>query len=151
MESSIFSRVLQHVERSIHFEQVFCSIVTEMKYMAPFQNQAGLQRVHKENYETSYHRNTAAGNLKRLTAGAGASATQLILMTVECFLEAQEHDQNAEQALGSMTASNPQEQSWLDAAQEWHLKRKEELQIAAQILRESIPADLWNQGAALTE
>jgi hypothetical protein len=146
-----FSRVLQHVEMSIHAEQVFCSIVTEMKYMPGFQNDPGLKTVHEQNYETSYHRNTAAGNLRRLVAHGGPSKEQLILMTVECFLEAHDHDKRAETALQTLSASSPTDETWLQAAAKWHKRRKVELNRAAKLLRASIPANLWEKGATMVE
>lgn len=109
--SDNFQVILNHLEQSIHAEQFICSIVTEMKYMPPFKNQIALKKIHKENYQTSYHRNTADGNLKRLISGAGQSEHQLVLMTVECFLEADEHDQNIEDALQLMSANTTTEQS----------------------------------------
>lgn len=146
-----FSRVLQHVDMSIQAEQVFCSIVTEMKFMPNFQDQAALATVHKENYETSYHRNTAAGNLRRLISQGGPSQEQLILMTVECFIEARGHDKTAESALQSIVTSSPQDESWVHAAAKWHKRRKMELKRAARLLKATIPANLWEKGVSMAE
>jgi hypothetical protein len=146
-----FSQVLQHVKMSIHAEQVFCSIVTEMKFMPSFQEDPELATVHKENYETSYHRNTAAGNLRRLLADGGPSTEQLILMTVECFLEARQHDRTAEAALQNIQPKAPEDQSWLNAAAKWHGRRKAELHRATKLLRASIPDSMWEKGKAMME
>ena len=89
--------ILKHVKASIHAEQVFCSITTEMKMFPQFARQPLLRELHRENYETSYHRNTAAGNLIRLQVidPSNDSFIRLVLMTVECFIEAKEHDRKA--------------------------------------------------------
>lgn len=141
--------VLRQVKSSIKAEQVFCSIVTQMKFMKQFKDQSALKTVHKENYETSYHRNTAAGNLRRIRAGE--SDELLILMTVECLMETEEHDKSAENALRNIEASDEQGQQWLASAISWHELRTRHLQKAKHLLREKIGTVLWNKGAALAE
>lgn len=145
------AKVMRHVELSIQAEQVFCSIVTEMKFMPQFANDPNLATVHRENYETSYHRNTAAGNLQRLLALSGQPNEMLILMTVECFIETHEHDKIAEQALLNIKATRPDDEKWLAAAQKWHRRRKRQLGLAASTLRAAIGRELWEKGAALAE
>ncbi len=143
------STVLSHIEASIHAEQIFCSIVTEMTYLPAFQDQPPLRKLHSENYETSYHRNTAAGNLQRLLTGSGSSEERLILMTVECLLEAREHDQKAEDYLSQIKPSSSADARWLEAAGKWQKRRKQHLKHAARTLRPAIGEKLWNKGAAL--
>ncbi|WAH38747.1 hypothetical protein [Alicyclobacillus dauci] len=142
-----YSDVLNQIELSIKAEQVFCSIVTQMKYLPQFTDQAALRTVHRENYQTSYHRNTAAGNLERLVAGD--SDELLILMTVECFIETRQHDKVAETALGNIAVTAPEDKKWIVAATEWHRRRKQHLKYAARTLRAMIGSELWNKGASL--
>jgi hypothetical protein len=144
-----YADVLKHVELSIKAEQVFCSIVTQMKYLPQFTGQAALNTVHRENYQTSYHRNTAAGNLERLVAGE--SDELLILMTVECFIETRHHDKIAETSLGNIVVTSSEDQKWISAATEWHRRRKQHLKSAARILSTMIGPELWNKGALLVE
>ncbi|SFU71568.1 hypothetical protein [Alicyclobacillus macrosporangiidus] len=54
--SSIYAPVLHYVERSIHAEQIFCSIVTEMKFMPAFKDDPHLTEVHRQNYEKFYRK-----------------------------------------------------------------------------------------------
>lgn len=149
--SSIYAPVLHYVERSIHAEQIFCSIVTEMKFMPAFKDDPHLAEVHRQNYETSYHRNTAAGNLRRLLAGAGPSDEMLVLMTIECFVEAREHDKRAEQALTSIRAGSAADERWIQAAEKWHFRRRHALRRAKRLLKQAVPPETWAKGVALAE
>lgn len=144
-----FAEVLRQVKASIRAEQVFCSIVTEMKYLPQFKSQSALETVHKENYETSYHRNTAAGNLRRIVSGEQEQL--LILMTIECFIEAAHHDKNAENALNAIIGTNPDGQQWIETAAKWHEQRVMHLKRAKKLLRSIVGPELWSQGAALAE
>ncbi|MCL6636467.1 MAG: hypothetical protein K6T26_00850 [Alicyclobacillus sp.] len=148
---NVYAAVLHHVGLSLQAEQVFCSIVTEMKFMPAFRDDPHLQTVHKENYETSYHRNTAAGNLRRLLTGAFAEEDMLVLMTIECFVEAKAHDLAAEQALRAIPATTESQQHWLRAAERWHMRRRRELSRAKRILRSHVSAETWQKGVALAE
>jgi hypothetical protein len=143
------STVLSHIEASIQAEQIFCSIVTEMTYLPAFKDQPPLRQLHRENYETSYHRNTAAGNLQRFLTGSGSSEERLILMTVECLLETHEHDRKAEDYLSQMKPASSADARWLEAAGKWHKRRKQHLKHAARTLRAAIGETLWSKGAAL--
>lgn len=141
--------ILSYVNRSIHAEQVFCSIVTQMTFLPQFSGQQALKTVHAENYETSYHRNTAAGNLYRLITEYPDN--QLVLMTVECFIEARRHDKTAEAALAQITAETTSDAEWLTAARFWHGQRKRFLKEAGRLLYAAIGPEVWQQGAALAE
>jgi hypothetical protein len=145
------STVLDHVNASIHAEQVFCSITTEMKFIPSFKDQPPLAVVHRENYETSYHMNTAAGNLHRLLTHGNHSDEMLILMTIECFIEAREHERKAEQALDDLQAPSESDQHWLEAAHKWHRRRRRQLRRAARVLRAAVGPDVWQQGAVLAD
>lgn len=144
-----YGNVLHCVELSIKAEQLFCSIVTQMKFLPQFKEQATLATVHKENYETSYHRNTAAGNLERLVSGE--SDELLTLMTVECFIEARHHDKVAETSLDHIVVTNPEDENWIVEATKWHVKRKKYLKSAAKKLHAVIGPELWNKGTMLAE
>ncbi len=145
------STVLDHLDASIYAEQVFCSITTEMKFLPSFKDQPPLRTVHRENYETSYHKNTAAGNLHRLLAHGHSSHERLILITIECFIEAREHERKAEEALSNLQAPTESDQRWLDAAHKWHRRRRRELRHAARVLRAAVGPEIWEQGAALAD
>ncbi len=142
---AVWASVLRHVRLSIQAEQVFCSIVTEMKFLPQFSYQDALKTVHKENYETSYHRNTAAGNLRRLIKTRTVDE-MLILMTVECFIETLEHDRKAETALREITVADPVDEKWLIAAQKWHMRRKQQLKHAAETLYAAIRTGIVEKG-----
>lgn len=144
-----YLEVLHHLELSIHAEQAFCSTLTQMEYLPRFKDQPALRKVHKENYATSYHRNTAAGNLTRLIDGDVDEL--LVLMTVECFIETRQHDKTAEFALAQISVTNLDDEEWMNAANEWHFQRKRQLRYAAKALRSVIAPELWNKGATLAE
>jgi hypothetical protein len=147
-----WSRILQHVNASIQAEQVFCSITTEMKWFPQIERQPILKELHAENYETSYHRNTAAGNLIRLQMTDGTDRDQhkrLILMTVECLLEAKEHDTKAYNFLTRLEADTSQDKAWIEFAAKWHRLREHYLRRAMRRLRMSISDDMWQEGAAM--
>ena len=144
-----YRTAFKHLKASIEAEQVFCSIVTEMKFMPQFADDPNLRTVHRENYETSYHRNTAAGNLRRLLRGE--TAEMLILMTVECFIESREHDRKSGEALDGIQSTGPHDEKWLESAKYWHAKRKQQLKHARNVLYNMIGPDVWQKGAALAE
>ncbi len=141
--------VLGHVERSIKAEQMFCSIATQMTFLPQFRYQAELKNVHRENYETSYHRNTAAGNLRRLLTGEFDE--MLVLMTVECLIESRKHDKIAETSLGKIVVTDPENSKWVVTAEKWHRLRKRHLKYAAESLRAMIGPEIWAKGALLVE
>lgn len=145
-----FAQVLHPTKSSIYAEQVFCSIVTQMKFIPQFSNQPVLKTVHAENYQTSYHRNTAAGNLHRLLE-VNHSDEILILMTVECFAESHQHDKTAESALLKITTTNPGDAKWLESAIYWHNQRKRHLKHAAKMLYTAVGPEVWKKGLALAE
>lgn len=146
---SAWVHVKNELMESVHAEQVFCSIVTEMKRMPQFQHQPALANLHRQNYETSYHRNTAVGHLSRLQAGEPSVA--LILMTVECLAEAARHDKSAQAALDQIQAATPDDQVWLRAAANWHARRSWWGRRTAASLQANVSPDLWEQGLALAE
>lgn len=152
-KSVLWEQVYRRICASIHAEQVFCSITTEMKYMPEFMNIPELATVHRENYETSYHKNTAAGNLLRLMMGAKTPEQEklLVLMTVECLIEATHHHATAEQALTSMNASSGESTRYLEASAHWHDLRKYWLRKAQRTLRRAIPPEWWQEGQSLAE
>lgn len=150
----LWTEVLRPLSVSIYGEQVFCSITTEMKWLPPFRDDADLTALHRENYETSYHRNTAAGNLTRLIwqqAQARTPSKRLVLVTVECLLEAREHDRRAAQHLQALAQRADGHRSWTDAALRWHEHRTQWLRRAMRTLRRGIPADWWEEGKAWME
>ncbi|GMA51792.1 hypothetical protein GCM10025857_31490 [Alicyclobacillus contaminans] len=146
---SQWQSVLRDVERSIYAEQVFCSYVTQMTFMPQFKDQPALRQVHRENYETSYHRNTAAGNLHRLAQFDEDEL--LVLMTVECFIETRKHDNTALTALRQVTTSDPTGRKLLERAFYWHDQRKHYLKRAAGKLYTMLGPELWQKGVALAE
>jgi len=145
----MYNAVFKHLMSSIKAEQVFCSVVTQMKFLPQFADDPNLRTVHRENYETSYHRNTAAGNLRRLLRGEVDE--MLVLMTVECFIEAQEHDKKSETALRQIRSSSTEDEKWLSSARYWHTLRKKHLKAARTALYHIIGPDIWQKGAALAE
>jgi hypothetical protein len=149
----LWDQVYRRVCASIHAEQVFCSITTEMKYLPDFAELPELKTLHKQNYETSYHKNTAAGNLLRLMKGVNLHEQEkmLILMTVECFIEATGHQAIAEQALTSISTPVEEHTRYLEAAAHWHDLRKYWLRKAQKTLRRAIPPEWWTEGEALAE
>lgn len=149
----LWEQVYRRICASIHAEQVFCSITTEMKYMPGFAKLPELATIHKQNYETSYHMNTATGNLLRLMMGAKTLEQEklLVLMTVECFIEAMAHLATAEQALTSISAPDTESAKYLEAAAHWHDLRKYWLRKANRTLRKAIPPEWWSEGEALAE
>ncbi|WP_026960995.1 hypothetical protein [Alicyclobacillus herbarius] len=153
MASFLWERLSRRIQSAIYAEQVFCSITTEMKFLPGFENQLELRSLHRENYETSYHLNTAAGNLARILAGAHDrhQERQLILMTVECFIEAREHMDKAEGYLGRLKPGNAKERVWLRAAGHWHQERVRWLNQAMRRLKTSIPESVWQEGVSLVE
>lgn len=145
-----WQRLAEFMKGSIEAEQVFCSLVTEMGYQPQFRGNSALAIVHRENYETSYHRNTAAGNLERLLQG-DTSNEMLVLLTVECFIEARQHDGTAEMALMQIKAVSQEDSGWLEAARFWHQKRRQYLDSATEVLYTSIGPAMWEKGVALVE
>jgi hypothetical protein len=154
VDHGLWSQVLRPLSVSIYGEQVFCSITTEMKWLPGFRDNAELTALHRENYETSYHRNTAAGNLTRLAwqeAQGRDPSKRLVLMTVECLLEAREHDRRTAQHLRALEEQAGAYRSWLEAASRWHEHRTRWLRRAVRTLRGGIPAGWWEEGTQLIE
>ncbi|GMA51221.1 hypothetical protein GCM10025857_25780 [Alicyclobacillus contaminans] len=142
------SCVLGHLEASIYAEQVFCSVVTEMETLPMFQDQPLVASIHRENYETSYHRNTAAGHLQRSLANSGVNIHQLMVLTVECLYETRAHDLKAETYLRQLDQINHEDAAgWMAAAVKWHRRRKRQLNLAARTLHSVLPSPLWAEGA----
>ncbi len=149
MVHTSYADVLRHIDLSIWAEQMFCTVTTQMNFLRQFKDQPELKSLHKENYETSYHRNTAAGNLLRLVAGE--LDEMLILMTVECFIESRNHDKAAQTALHSISVPTQEDEQWITLSEKWHRRRKRHLKYAAEILRTMIGQELWAKGALLAE
>lgn len=144
-----YAEVLRLVKCSMKAEQYFCSIVTQMTYLPQFKHQQPLDIVHKENYETSYHRNTAIGNLRRLLDGDMDEL--VILMTVECIIEAARHDAKAKAALAELSAGDEEGQMWLGRAEKWQGYRSNYLARARSMLRGVIGPQSWAKGKALAQ
>lgn len=145
----LWGKVLHELRRSIYAEQVFCSITTEMEHIPDFAKQPALAELHKQNYETSYHRNTACGNLIRMHYAPGETSPEeqrLLLQTIDCFYEARYHDKQAEAAFLKLTASNEETNGWLELAGKWHEQRKLWLKSAAMTLRNLVPKSIWEEG-----
>ncbi|QQE78155.1 hypothetical protein [Alicyclobacillus sp. SO9] len=147
---TLFEHVFQNMSHCIYAEQVFCSLTTEMKYLPAFKDNPHLQALHKENYETSYHQNTAAGNLQRLMVGAKTREQEKVLVVVaaRCMLEAKKHQAKADEAL--KTISVPQEHvAWLDASRHWQHMRHRWLKLAMKDLRSAVPPKWWSEAEAM--
>ncbi len=154
MYATPWEMILQHLRHSIRAEQIFCSLTTEMKWLPTLANQPELAAVHKQNYETSYHMNTAAGNLLRLNRGwtwTDEDQTRLVVMTVECLLEAYAHLKQAAAAMSRLIAADPQATRLLQAARHWHKQRKYWLRQATHLLRKTVTPNVWEQGVHLVE
>ncbi|SFU69881.1 hypothetical protein [Alicyclobacillus macrosporangiidus] len=75
----------------------------------------------------------------------------LVLMTIECFVEAREHDKRAEQALTSIRAGSAADERWIQAAEKWHFRRRHALRRAKRLLKQAVPPETWAKGVALAE
>jgi|GEM_PF-5766725 len=150
MAYAVWDNVFQKLSACIYAEQVFCSLTTEMKFLPAFQDSSILKNIHTQNYETSYHQNTAAGNLQRLMMGATTAEQEkmLALVTVACMTEAKRHQNQAEAYLRQMT-SDASDSQWLDAIRHWHQMRYHWLKVARSSLKGSISPQWWSQGEAL--
>ncbi|WP_067933848.1 hypothetical protein [Alicyclobacillus kakegawensis] len=151
--SSLWQRLYRRVQSTLYAEQVFCSITSEMNYLPNFARQPVLRSLHAENYESSYHLNTAAGNLVRILAGAHSQRQQqrLVLMTVECFIEAREHMDKAAGYLRQLETTDKRDKAWIYAAWHWHEQRVHWLTKAMRRLQASVPESVWQAGVGLVK
>lgn len=147
MAHSVWVHVKNELLESVHAEQAYCSIIAEMLLLPQFGSQAGASEAYRENYETSLLRNIAVGHLTRLQAGE--PQTRLAALTVEALAKAVTHDRRCHAALQTLTATTPEDQVWLRAANNWREQREHWLRRAAATLKSGIAPDLWEQGLAM--
>lgn len=148
----IWADPLRDLRRSLYAEQIFCSLTSEMRAFPAFAEQPALDELHKENYETSYHRNTACGHLTRLYFAPPAAVEEfdrLTVMAIACVYNSRKHDKLAQAQFEALVASDPVDQAWLQLAMCWHLERKRWLKVAAADVRALVSPDLWAQGKAI--
>ncbi|MCY0870367.1 MAG: hypothetical protein OWT27_07230 [Firmicutes bacterium] len=114
--------VFNELQESVYAQQVLCSITVDMATRDVFARQTACMTLHRENYETTFHRTVAAGHLSRLQAGEDAA--ELVQAATSALRLAALHDARGHRALKALTAPTPDTETWLLAAANWHQRRE---------------------------
>ncbi|MDI3326981.1 MAG: hypothetical protein QJR06_00340 [Alicyclobacillaceae bacterium] len=138
-----FAKILDHLRTSQYALAVLCSVSTQMKLLPAAAELPGLADLHRENYETGYHRLTAEGCVRRILAGDDHPT--VVGIALRCMAEAAEHDRRARDAIGRMAAAagNDEARRWVTAVQAWQERTSAELQIALTRAREVVGEACW--------
>jgi hypothetical protein len=89
--------VLNSLLRSLHAEEMVCSMSSELYHIPQTQNLKGNNEMHNELVPASYHRISAAGSARRLLNGEQQQS--LIDTLVACILNAENRDKKVREGL----------------------------------------------------
>ncbi|MDI3256829.1 MAG: hypothetical protein QJR01_03725 [Kyrpidia sp.] len=143
IDHAVFTRVADHLTASEYALAVLCSVSTQMKLLTITKDLPGLEELHRENYETGYHRLTAKGSIRRILAGDHHPT--VVGIAVQCMHKAAEHDRRAADAIQRMMAAQVHEDArrWITSVQAWQERTATELQVAMTRTRQSVGESFW--------
>jgi hypothetical protein len=89
--------VLNSLLRSLHAEEMVCSMSSELYHIPQTQNLKGNNEMHNELVPASYHRISASGSARRLLNGEQQQS--LIDTLVACIINAENRDKKVREGL----------------------------------------------------
>jgi hypothetical protein len=89
--------VLNSLLRSLHAEEMVCSMSSELYHIPQTQNLKGNNEMHNELVPASYHRISAAGSARRLLNGEQQQSLKDTL--VACIINAENRDKKVREGL----------------------------------------------------
>ncbi|ATY84639.1 hypothetical protein CVV65_06515 [Kyrpidia spormannii] len=151
VEHVVFTRVLDHLTASEYALAVLCSVSRQMKLFAVTKDLPGFDEFYREIYESSYHRITAKGSVRRILAGDHHAT--VVAIAVHSMHKAAEHDRLAGEAVHRMAAAEAKEDArrWITSVRAWHERTATELQVAVTRTRESVGEAFWTSALQLDD
>ncbi|WP_156807361.1 hypothetical protein [Effusibacillus pohliae] len=142
-------QVLAHLQNSLYALEVQCSLSTQMELNPETKALPGLRDVDKHNYESSYHRTTAIGCLRRILAGERHPDVMGIM--IRCMLEAEEHDVETGRAMDRMlrSATTRTAEQWVRTAKRWQEQQLVHLREAIVLARSLVGESMWEYAKKL--
>ncbi|MBX6395160.1 MAG: hypothetical protein IRY98_05475 [Alicyclobacillaceae bacterium] len=143
IDRTAFNRILDHLSASQYALTILCSVSTQMKLLPATKDLPGLNDLHRENYETGYHRLTAEGCVRRILAGDDHPT--VVGISIHCMMKAAEHDRRAREAIDRMRSAQTHEEArrWITSVQAWQERAAAELQVALTRAREAVGEACW--------
>ncbi|MDG5789725.1 hypothetical protein QA612_19900 [Evansella sp. AB-P1] len=130
-----WSSVLQLLTQSMQGEEMVCSMSSQLYHIPATENLEGLDQMHEQLYESSYHRVTALGSAKRLQSGE--SHETIVKTMVSCVDNALLADHEVTRWLPVMKGNAPVEfKEFIQSLISWQEQTVQSLTKAQQQLRQ---------------
>ncbi|MBO8157035.1 MAG: hypothetical protein H0Z32_11295 [Bacillaceae bacterium] len=140
-------QVLHHLQNSMYALQVQCSFTSQMKLYPDTKNLDGLEKLHKYNYKSSYHRSTAIGCLYRILNGEKHRYVYGIM--INCMFQAKKYDKKSIEAFEKMkedAANSEKATRWIQTVNQWLNAQSNELKLAMKAARQTLGKEMWEYG-----
>ncbi len=146
----LWNEALGQLKRSIYAQQVFCSVITEMRRLEPFSGNT-FSQIYKLSFETSFYRNNACGHIIRLhytRQVEEVEACRVALMVVECIYQAKHFDRQISYLLEQHDAEGMDEdvKKWVGLSVLWHRESINWLSQSAKTVKTLMPKEIWVAG-----
>jgi hypothetical protein len=126
--------VLNSLLRSLHAEEMVCSMSSELYHIPQTQNLKGNNEMHNELVPASYHRISAAGSARRLLNGEQQQS--LIDTLAACIINAENRDKKVREGLIVMEENAvPDYKPFIKLIIQWHDQAESTLKQAKDSLR----------------
>jgi hypothetical protein len=126
--------VLNSLLRSLHAEEMVCSMSSELYHIPQTQNVKGNNEMHNELVPASYHRISAAGSAHRLLNGEQQQSLKDTL--VACIINAESRDKKVREGLLVMEANAvPDYKPFIKLIIQWQDQAESTLKQAKDSLR----------------
>lgn len=147
-QEGTFHDVLRHFEQSMYALEIQCSFATQMKLIEETKKLPGLPELHKQNYESSYHRTTALGCLYRILSGE--RHPHVFGIMIRCMIESEEHDEASANAIRQMEQyAQGTAERWVQLTRHWHTHQMNTLKQAMRITRSLVGEQMWQYAKGL--
>jgi hypothetical protein len=138
-----WSSVLVLLNRSLHGEQMVCSMSTQLFHIPATENLKGNPEMHDHLVPASYHRVTAVGAVQRLQNGEYHDS--LIKTLTSCVKNGLQKDQDVSKWLLVMRENAPSEfKPFIQSIIDWQQQAEQSLSSAQQLLAQ-MGFDMQNQ------
>jgi hypothetical protein len=126
--------VLNSLLRSLHAEEMVCSMSSELYHIPQTQNLKGNNEMHNELVPASYHRISASGSARRLLNGEQQQS--LIDTLVACIINAENRDKKVREGLIVMEENAaPDYKPFIKLIIQWQEQAESSLKQAKDSLR----------------
>jgi hypothetical protein len=148
-ETTGIEQVLIQMQSSLYTLDLQCSYATQMKLIEETKHLPSLPKLHKQNYEGSYHRTTSIGCLYRLQKETWNP--QVAGISISCMIKSREADLKSLDAVKQMKQEARSElaKHWVEIVERWLRLQLQHLEEAMRLMRQLVGEQMWHYAESL--